>query len=208
MSSNFDVIVEQQIKMDERGENEQVNVGWGSKKTQFHGSLGKAAAQAVPTSLSSVGASPDDDKCPRISWRGDGALFVVSLFQPSLSESKDRERRILRVYDRQGVLQNTAEPIAGLEHTLEWRPSGNLIASSQRFGFEGGGAGKAGRHDIVFFEKNGLRHGEFTLREDGVEKAESSRKWGYKVRDLFWNADSDVLAVWLERDEGDASKSF
>lgn len=34
------------------------------------------------------------------------------------------------------------------------RPSGSLLASSQR---------KPHRHDIVFFEKNGLQHGEFTL---------------------------------------------
>ena len=35
-----------------------------------------------------------------------------------------------------------------------FRPSGSLIASSQR---------KPNKHDIIFFEKNGLKHGEFTL---------------------------------------------
>lgn len=34
------------------------------------------------------------------------------------------------------------------------RPSGNLIASTQE---------KPNRHDVVFLEKNGLLHGEFTL---------------------------------------------
>lgn len=34
------------------------------------------------------------------------------------------------------------------------RPSGSLIASTQE---------KPNKHDIVFFEKNGLLHGEFTL---------------------------------------------
>jgi len=125
-------------------------------------------------------------------------------------------RRVLRVYDRQASLQSTSEPVAGLEHPLAWRPSGNLIAGTQRFGFEGGGAGREGRHDVVFFEKNGLRHGEFGLREvaDGDKEGGGSgrpledqqRKWGYKVREICWSSDSNVLGVWIERDEGDVGK--
>ena len=37
---------------------------------------------------------------------------------------------------------------------ISYRPSGNLIASTQR---------RPNKHDVIFFEKNGLRHGEFTL---------------------------------------------
>ena len=37
---------------------------------------------------------------------------------------------------------------------LSFRPTGSLIASSQR---------KPNKHDVVFFEKNGLTHGGFTL---------------------------------------------
>ncbi|EJD08171.1 IkappaB kinase complex, IKAP component [Fomitiporia mediterranea MF3/22] len=193
MTTNFDVLLEQPLHSDDPGEAQQVNVGWGSKQTQFHGSLGKAAAQATPVSLANIGSSPDDDGLSRVSWRGDGAFFVISALRTPPQGSIDRTRRVLRVYDRQGVLQNVAEPVAGLEHVLDWRPSGNLISGTQRFGFEGGGAGREGRHDIVFFERNGLRHGEFSLREQG----------SYKVRELMWNAESDILAVWLERDEGD-----
>lgn len=181
-----------------------VNVGWGSKQTQFHGSLGKAAAQVPQTPANAIGSSPDDDRLPRISWRGDGAFFVVS----SLESVEALDRRVLRVYDRQGVLQNTSEPVAGLEHGLSWRPSGNLIASTQRFGFEGGGVGREGRHDVVFFERNGLRHGEFALREVGnLQASDTRRRWGYKVRELHWNSDSSILAVWIERDGSDIGKS-
>ena len=60
------------------------------------------------------------------------------------------------------------------------RPSGNLIASSQR---------RPNKHDIVFFERNGLRHGEFTLPFAVNE---------VKVRQLYWNLDSSVLCLWLE----------
>ncbi|KAL5512586.1 hypothetical protein ACEPAG_3239 [Sanghuangporus baumii] len=193
MTSTFDVLLEQPLLTEESGEAQPVNVGWGSKQTQFHGSLGKAAAQASPTTLASVGSSPDDDGLSRVSWRGDAAFFVVSTPRTPTAGVNQRKRRTLRVYDRQGVLQNVAEPIAGLEHVLDWRPSGSLVASTQRFGLDGCGAGREGRHDVVFFERNGLRHGEFTLREQG----------NYKVRELFWNADSEILAVWIERHEGD-----
>jgi hypothetical protein len=96
---------------------------------------------------------------------GDGALFVVSAVSPPAGTVL--RRRVLRVYNRDGALQATAEAVPGLEHSLSWRPSGNLIVSTQRFGtFPGGGKGREGRHDVVFFEKNGLRHGEFGLRHE------------------------------------------
>lgn len=122
----------------------------------------------------------------------------------------DEPHRTLRVYDRQSALQSTSEEVAGLEHTLVWRPSGNLIVGTQRFGFEGGGAGREGRHDVIFFERNGLRHGEFSLDADKLQirgQGGKDRKWGYQVRELSWNSDSTVLAIWIEGDKGDIGKS-
>lgn len=177
-----------------------INVGWGSKQTQFHGSLGKAAAQE-PQKIK-AGVSPDDDLLPRISWHGDGASFVVSSLSPE-GVSDSLSHRTLRVYDRQGVLQSTSEKVPGLEHPLVWRPSGNLIVSTQRFGYDGGGAGREGRHDVIFFERNGLRHGEFSLKAEQLSVKGNDSKWGYKVRELAWNSDSTVLAIWIEGDKGD-----
>lgn len=94
--------------------------------------------------------------------------------------------RVIRVYNREGVLQYTSEPVDKLEHVLSWRyelyiqgffffykylqlckfflrPSGNLISSSRRL---------PDKHEIIFFEKNGLRHGEFSLRETQTHKVE------------------------------------
>ena len=68
------------------------------------------------------------------------------------------------------------------------RPSGNLIASSQR---------RPNRHDIVFFERNGLRHGEFTLPV-GVSDV--------TVRELYWNIDSTVLCIWLQENKPEDSE--
>ncbi|KAJ3966250.1 IkappaB kinase complex IKAP component [Lentinula raphanica] len=200
MTPTFDVISEKALETTEFGEDAPINVGWGSKQTQFHGSLGKAAAQASTAHIA-VGCSPDEDNLPRISWRGDGAFFVVS----SVTNGGPLPRRVLRVYDHQAILQSTSESVPGLEHTLSWRPSGNLIASTQRFGFEGGGAGRDGRHDLIFFERNGLRHGDFELRPDlGLvpSSGEGSKlKWGYRVKELSWSSDSNVLAIWIERDQ-------
>ncbi|KAF7362473.1 polymerase II transcription elongation factor [Mycena venus] len=202
MTSTFDVLSDAPLFTTDFGEDAPINVGWGSKQTQFHGSLGKAAAQA-PT-VKAVGSSPDDDGTPRVSWRGDGAFFVVSSLSPASSSLR---HRTLRVYDRQAALQSTSEAVPGLEHGMAWRPSGNLIVGTQRFGFEGGGAGKEGRHDVVFFERNGLRHGEFGVRVGDLSispgpRAEG-RKWGYKIKELSWSSDSNVLSLWIEKDEGD-----
>jgi elongator complex protein 1 len=182
-----------------------INVGWGSKQTQFHGSLGKTAAQ-TPTNVK-VGSSPDEDNAPRISWRGDGTYFVVS----SLSDPNEHglRQRTLRVYDRSGALQSTSEAVPGLEHTLAWKPSGSLIAATQRFGgFDGAGGGKEGRHDVVFFERNGLRHGEFTLHLDTFQpktstSSDPAMRWGYRIRELAWNSDSSIIAIWAETTLGD-----
>ncbi|KDQ56269.1 hypothetical protein JAAARDRAFT_36447 [Jaapia argillacea MUCL 33604] len=186
MTSSFDVLSESSLNTDEFGEETPINVGWGSKSTQFHGSLGKGAA--LSPSTQKIGCSPDDDGLPRISWRGDASFFVTS----SLSQGPSSKHRVLRVYNPQATLQSTSELIPGLEHVVAWRPSGNLVVASQRFGDvpgggargggvngglgggegdggrgEGGGlgSGRQNRHDIVFFERNGLRHGEFSIRE-------------------------------------------
>ncbi|KAI0919135.1 hypothetical protein AcV5_002129 [Taiwanofungus camphoratus] len=209
MTSTFDILLESPLHPSDFGEDAPIALGWGAKHTQFHGSLGKGAAQAG-LDLSTVGMSPDDDGCPRVSWRGDGAFFVVSALLSSTVEGT-RQHRILRVYSRDGALQSTTEPVAGLEHTLAWRPSGNLIVGTQRFGAdEGLGKGREGRHDVIFFERNGLRHGEFGLREwtEGKkvkEKAEEGdvSRWGYAVREIGWSADSNVLSVWIEGNDGD-----
>ncbi|KAF8522598.1 IkappaB kinase complex IKAP component [Hysterangium stoloniferum] len=205
--TSFDVISSAPIITSHYGEDAPINVGWGSKATQFHGSLGKTAAQASAAPDHST-ISPDDDTRPRISWRGDAQYFSVSMVQ--------NNRRVLRVYNRQAALQSTAENVPGLEHPLAWRPSGGLIASTQRFGKVPGsskqsewalGKGRDARHDVIFFERNGLRHGEFYLRESpsqgNTENGPPVRCWGYRVRELAWNADSSILSIWVERETED-----
>ena len=187
-------------------------LGWGSKSTQFHGSLGKSAATATPAAL--VGSSPDDDGRFRISWRGDAAFFSVSALEldpssdssGSTSGSTGPKRRVIRVYSPTPtvILHSTAEGTPGLEHSLAWNPSGSLIASTQRFGSAGGlGSGREGRHDVVFYERNGLRRSSFEIVKGGSSASMGSGetlKYGYRVREVSWSCDSSVLAVWIHTD--------
>jgi len=118
--------------------------------------------------------SPYDDRSVNISWRGDGAFVAIN----SIEQDK---RRMIRVFSREGQLDSVSEPVDGLEGAISWRPSGNLIAGIRRL---------QDKADVVFFERNGLRHGEFDLRitPDELKSLNTSLK-------LKWNSDSNVLAV-------------
>uniref|UniRef100_A0A8C7U9S9 Elongator complex protein 1 n=1 Tax=Oncorhynchus mykiss TaxID=8022 RepID=A0A8C7U9S9_ONCMY len=172
MTKNFEPIIEVGIHQDDFGEGKFITVGWGKKETQFHGSEGKHAAQKKTIEVQP--AMSWDDRRPRVTWRGDGQLFAVSSVCPQTGARK------VRVWNRECVLQSTSETVNGLEQSLCWKPSGSLIAATQRH---------PNKHSVVFMEKNGLLHGDFTL-PFGKEQV--------KVKALLWNSDSTVLAVWLE----------
>ncbi|OWF47940.1 putative elongator complex protein 1 [Mizuhopecten yessoensis] len=172
MTREFDPITENTLHPENFGEAKFVTVGWGKKETQFHGSVGKEAAKQKLEEVKP--ALPWDDQLPRVSWRGDGQLFVVSTISP------DTGARKLRVWNRECEHQSTSENVDGVEQALTWRPSGNLIASTLR---------RPNKHEVIFFEKNGLRHGEFTL-PFGVNDIQ--------VKEMCWNLDSTVLMLQLE----------
>ena len=125
----------------------------------------------------------------RISWRGDGAFFVISTFLESPRTTSPLQRR-LRFYSRTAVFQSTSEPTPLLEDSLAWQPSGSIVAASANNGTQ-----------IVFFERNGLRRYDFELKEEKSSEHQSV------VRQLAWNADSSILAVWVERVVANGSES-
>ncbi|RDA92560.1 hypothetical protein CP533_0920 [Ophiocordyceps camponoti-saundersi (nom. inval.)] len=170
MTSNFDPVVDVTMAPDDLKASKHVSVGWGKKETQFQGRGAKALRDpTIPEKVDQGLPSPYEDGATTISWRGDGAYVAINSPEQS-------DRRVVRIYSRQGHLESATEPVDGLEASLSWRPSGNLLAGIQR---------KADGIDVVFFEKNGLRHGEFPLR------CPSDVAW---IR-LQWNVDSTVLAV-------------
>ncbi|XP_069632466.1 elongator complex protein 1 isoform X2 [Haliaeetus albicilla] len=139
---------------------------------------------SVDSGLSTMSWSPDQELV--LLATGQQTLIMMTRdFEPITEKEIHQDEfgegaRKVRVWSRELVLQSTSEPISGLEQALSWKPSGNLIASTQE---------KPNRHDVVFLEKNGLLHGEFTL---------PFQKGQVKVNELLWNVDSTILAIWLE----------
>lgn len=174
MGSTFDPVAEIPMTVEDLNASKHVSVGWGKKETQFQGRGAKAMRDpTIPEKVDEGLPSPHEDGATTISWRGDGAYVAINSVQ-------EGSRRVIRVYSREGELDSASEPVDGLESSLSWRPAGNLMAGIQR---------KLNQIDVVFFERNGLRHGEFTLRSPSgpVEAHERIR--------LEWNSDSTVLAV-------------
>jgi elongator complex protein 1 len=175
MTRDFESIANVTLSPEDVQVSAHVSVGWGKRETQFQGKRAKALKDpTVPEHVDEGQLSSLDQMQTTISWRGDGAYLAVNSVQ-------DENRRIIRDYSREGVLESVGVPVDGLEGALSWRPVGNLMAGIQRL---------SDRVDVVFFERNGLRHGEFSLRLS----AEDMESWASAIT-LAWNSDSTVLAV-------------
>lgn len=175
MTREFENVAEITFSEADLQASQHVSVGWGKRETQFQGKRAKAMRDpTVPEKVDEGKLSSNDDACTTITWRGDGAYVAVNTVDEGI-------RRVIRVYSREGTLDSVSEPVDGLEGALSWRPYGNLIAGIQRLD---------DRIDVVFFERNGLRHGQFTLRLTEEER----QSWASQIQ-LSWNIDSTVLAV-------------
>ncbi|KAL6243017.1 putative elongator complex protein 1 [Rhinocladiella similis] len=175
MSRTFEPLNETTFSADDLKVSKQVSVGWGQRETQFQGRRAKAMRDpTVPETIDQGKPSPFEDGKVTISWRGDGQYVSVNSVVPG-------NRRVIRVYTREAVLDSASEAVDGLESALSWRPSGNLVASLRR---------SDNKIEVVFFERNGLRHGQFDLRLT----QEESESWATRIS-LSWNTDSTVLAV-------------
>ena len=174
MTRDFENVVDLVLTADDLKASNAVSVGWGKKETQFKGKKARALRDpTVPESVDEGVIHPLDDRSTTISWRGDGAYLAVNSIE-------GESRRVIRVYSREGVLDSASEPVDFLTTALSWRPAGNILAGIQRLDVI----------KVVFFERNGLRHGQFDLRLN----KEEMETWGSNIA-LKWNVDSSVLAV-------------
>lgn len=171
MNVVYEPISESNLLDDHFGEGEFINVGWGRKETQFHGTEGKAAAKKKPDEILVEDVNALDQRVS-IVWRGDDELFAVS-YVTNIG-------RMFKVFDKEGVLKFTSEKCAGLEAPIAWRPSGSWIAVPHIL---------PNKYTIALFEKNGLRHREIVLPFKQDEE---------KVAKLLWSSDSEILAVYTE----------
>lgn len=104
MTGNFEPLAETFLFGSDQGEQEMVNVGWGKKETQFHGSEGKAAAKMNVTDECDAS---EGNRQPLITWRGDSNLFAVSFWCPL----KNYQR--VKIFNKAGILQCTSEFLLG-----------------------------------------------------------------------------------------------
>ncbi|KAI6655213.1 Elongator complex protein 1 [Oopsacas minuta] len=173
LSKNCDPISESNLLTGEFGEASPIVLGWGKRETQFKGKAGKYVDLKDKDSQESVNILTSDDRKVRICWRGDGQFFAISFVNIS------KGLREIKIFTRECVLHATSESVAGIGQSLSWKPSANLITTNRT----------SHRQEIVFFEKNGLRYGEFSLPCHVTE---------YFVREVEWNSNSTILLVLLE----------
>lgn len=175
MNSAYDPIAEINLLDENFGDEAFINVGWGKKETQFHGTEGKQAAHKKPDEIPIENVDTLDQRVS-IVWRGDDEYFVVSFIGGN--------GRMFKVFDKEGKLKFTSEKLTGLEAPIDWRPTGNWIAIPHRL---------PNKYTIALFEKNGLRHREIVL---------PFQKCDENVEKLLWSSDSEVLAIYSEHDNG------
>ncbi|EHY55522.1 Elongator complex protein 1 [Exophiala dermatitidis] len=175
MSRNFEPLNEATLRPEDLKVSKHVSVGWGKKETQFQGKRAKAMRDpTMPETVDEGKPSPCENGKATVSWRGDGQYLAINSVVPD-------HRRVIRVFSREAVLDSASEPVDGMESALSWRPFGNLIAAIKR---------SDAKIEVIFFERNGLRHGQFELR---LTKEEMD-SWASEIS-LSWNNDSSVLAV-------------
>lgn len=214
LSRLLEPLCEQPLSAADLALQHQVSVGWGSEATQFRG-RGARQLERERTALKNSGMNIDSDNAilrdPTVkegqqgrlsayengaalfSWRGDCMFFALSMVETLAVGQQtgaeqiliNAQRRVIRVYSREGQLVSTSEALDGQEGNLAWKPQGSLIAATQRRYEEEIDDEVV---DVVFFEKNGLRHGEFTSRLPP----------GTLVHSVCWSAGSEILALQLD----------
>lgn len=128
-----------------------------------------------------------------ISWRGDSTMFQINYSINGgfkcLTRDVEQGMEILKGparADEKFVLSVAEKPIKELQRPISFMPSGSLAAGYARI------QGKDGQveNQIIFWEKNGLRHGEFTLPDRD-----------FSVVHMQFNADSSLLALLCLKDD-------
>ncbi|OQS04776.1 RNA polymerase II elongator complex subunit [Thraustotheca clavata] len=119
-----------------------------------------------------------------MAWRADGKFLVMNgLFEAKQNQILVWEFNNATWYLHAKGRYEDSRPLTDLQQSVTWCPNHTLITSSQIF--------KKQLH-VVFFERNGLRHGEFVVNATAVSHVQ-------------WNSLSDVLAVACRRESGDVT---
>ncbi|TDH68081.1 hypothetical protein CCR75_003808 [Bremia lactucae] len=126
-------------------------------------------------------------------WRDDSAFVALNI--ATNIQGEDRMEQKLMTFTAQLEFHalgrhEDGRALSTLGKALDWSQRLALIASSEV---------RKGRWHVVFFEANGLRHGEFSTPASYCSPE-------YEVGVVRWNSSSDILAVSLHGSEnGDDS---
>jgi elongator complex protein 1 len=93
-----------------------VNVGWGKEETQFKGPAARLDITDGSKEEQNLSEQVEDgEEKFFISWRGDSEYFCCS-YQHSTATG-----RLIRVFDKTGVLMATSEPVLNMREAVCWR---------------------------------------------------------------------------------------
>ncbi|CAM9165379.1 unnamed protein product, partial [Ectocarpus fasciculatus] len=123
-----------------------------------------------------------------VSWSGDGELCAV--YSVDAADGIAKIRIYSKVFDLvsvgRGVMDGPASIVKDLCSVVAFSPNASLVASVQKK--------PTGKFQVVFFERNGLRHGEFDVRLDPlVTDNMAISTWA--PSSLFFDLSSSLLAV-------------
>lgn len=180
LTRDFYIVFKENIETNVSKTSAHVSVGWGSEEHQFRGKGSRLRDPTVVKAEEGI-LSRNDEKNSVISWRWDNEFFVISSISRIEKEEKTSERRVMRVFNREGNLISVSEPLDGLELKIAWRNQHFLIACTSIRIVDG-----EERFMIVFFEKNGLKHSEFDT------KANTNCD---KILDLNWSSNGQILML-------------
>ncbi|CAD5207470.1 unnamed protein product [Bursaphelenchus okinawaensis] len=181
-SRDLDVISESEVKPNYAGKEELQTIGWGSKETQFQGSVGKGAREVADKDrqLTLLVEYDQEQFGTLIKWRADGQVLAIS----NTEVVAGAKCRRVRIWDSDLNFLALCDPLSGIEPTLEVLPSRNLFVTSRT------SVDEEKTRSLWFYEQNGQYRKNVTL-----EKQDNM-----KLQSIQTNCDGTILALVFDSD--------
>ena len=139
-----------------------------------------------------------------ISWRGDAKFLSVIYGTPEGKKALTRDtnltvfKSVARADAEGGVVKSVSEkPVKNLGTLVAYQPNGSLIAGIEKSTITVNGPEPKTyeKVQVVFWEKNGLRHGEFSLPSFSKITGANPEESDLTVQQIDFSKDSDIFAL-------------